>query len=35
MKNVMKHMVVGSAVVMTLAASGTLSYAKEKGVSGT
>jgi len=31
----MKHMVVGSAVVMTLAASGTLSYAKEKGVSGT
>lgn len=35
MKNLLKHMVVGSAVVMTLAASETLSYAKEKGVSGT
>ena len=31
----MKHMVVGSAVVMTLVASETPSYAKEKGVAGT
>ena len=34
MKNLIKHIVVGSAVVMTLAASETLAYAKEKGVSG-
>ena len=34
MKNLMKQMVVGGAVVMTLAASETLAYAKEKGVSG-
>src|SRR2546425_10576212 len=34
MKNLMKQMAVGGAVVMTLAASETLAYAKEKGVSG-
>ena len=34
MKNLMKQMVVGGAVVMTLGASETLAYAKEKGVSG-
>lgn len=33
MKNLMKQVVVGSAVVMTLVASETLVYAKEKGVS--
>jgi hypothetical protein len=35
MKNLMKQLVVGGAVVMTLAGSETLAYAKEKGVSGT
>jgi hypothetical protein len=34
MKNLMKHMVVAGAVIMTLAASETSAYAKEKGVSG-
>jgi hypothetical protein len=34
MKTLMKHMVVGAAVVMTLAASETLAYAKAKSVSG-
>jgi hypothetical protein len=34
MKNLMKHMVVAGAVVMTLAASETLAYAQQKGVSG-
>jgi len=35
MKNLMKQLVVGGAVVMTLAGSETLAYAKEKSVSGT
>src|SRR5256885_297221 len=34
MTNVMKQIVVAGAVVMTLAASQTFAYAKEKGVSG-
>ena len=34
MKNPMKQLVVGAAVVMTLAASQNLAYAKEKDVSG-
>jgi hypothetical protein len=35
MKNVLKQLVVGGTVVMTLAAGETLADAKEKGVSGT
>jgi hypothetical protein len=35
MKNLMKHMIVGSVVVLTFAASETLAHAKGKGVSGT
>jgi hypothetical protein len=35
MKNLMKQMVVGTAVVMTLAAGETVASAKEKGVCGT
>jgi hypothetical protein len=34
-EELVKQMVVGVAVLMTLAASETLAYAKEKGVSGT
>ena len=34
MKNLLKQLVVGGAVVMTLAAGEPLAYAKEKGVSG-